>query len=432
MDGVGAGLARRLEQVGHEAVVVPLMAGDGITPLPETPDFEARIASLVLDAAARIDVPLMGAVHAWALDRDTCRGWPLERALRVVAGGALEVARGIAGVRRTEGALPRLWLVTHGAQNVATGDDPPDPVQATLWGLGRSFALEHPRAWGGLVDLGAGTGAEMDAALLFREVLSGDAEQQVALRGDARLAARLVRAEMPQTDGARFDPDASYLVTGGLGALGRQLARWLAERGARHLVVTSRRGSTDPEAEPLRSALAELGTETTILTADVSDQPQVAQLLDAIAVSGHRLRGVFHCAGILEDGVLLQMTWRRFESVLAAKLNGAWHLHLATRENQLDHLYCSRRCSASSAPPAKPTTRQGTRLWTDWRHIAGHWACRRSRFAGDRGLRRVWPRRPESGERLSGGPAASASSQWRPGCEHWTLWSAPRPTQSSR
>jgi epothilone polyketide synthase C len=337
MDSVGAGLARRLGQVGHEAVVVPLMASDGITPLPETPDFEARIASLVLDAAARTDVPLMGAVHAWALDRDTCRGWPLERALRVVAGGALEVARGIAGVRRTEGALPRLWLVTHGAQNVATGDDPPDPVQATLWGLGRSFALEHPRAWGGLVDLGAGIGAEMDAALLFREVLSGDAERQVALRGDARLAARLVRAEMPQTDGARFDPDASYLVTGGLGALGRQLARWLAERGARHLVVTSRRGSTDPEAEPLRAALAELGTETTILTADVSDQPQVAQLLDAIAASGHRLRGVFHCAGILEDGVLLQMTWRRFERVLAAKLNGAWHLHLATRENQLDH-----------------------------------------------------------------------------------------------
>jgi acyl transferase domain-containing protein/surfactin synthase thioesterase subunit/acyl carrier protein len=336
--GVGTALARRLEQAGHEVVVMPLTTPDGMSAMPESPDFEARITSLVRDAAARTDAPLMGAVHLWAAgEGGHADDAAFERAQRVVTGGGLEVAKSIAGVRRVAGPLPRLWLVTRGAQEASSGDRPPDPVQATLWGLGRSFALEHPRAWGGLIDLGPEANAEAEAGLLLRELLCGDAEQQVALRGDMRLAARLVRTEASPQGATAFDPDGCYLVTGGLGALGRRLSRWMAEHGAHHLVLTSRRGNADPDAEPLRAMLAELGAKVEVLAADVSDETEVARLLDHIAGSGSPLRGVFHCAGILEDGVLLQMTWPRMQRVLAAKLTGAWRLHLATRNERLDH-----------------------------------------------------------------------------------------------
>ncbi|MBS0641989.1 MAG: SDR family NAD(P)-dependent oxidoreductase, partial [Proteobacteria bacterium] len=124
--------------------------------------------------------------------------------------------------------------------------------------------------------------------------------------------------------------DGAYLVTGGLGALGLAAASWLAEQGAGHVVLASRR---DPDAAVL-AGLASL-SETAGCTVearrlDVADATQVQVLVDWIGRERAPLRGVIHAAGVLDDGVIAAQSWERFAAVLAPKLLGGWHLHQAT------------------------------------------------------------------------------------------------------
>lgn len=129
--------------------------------------------------------------------------------------------------------------------------------------------------------------------------------------------------------------DATYLITGGLGGLGVLVARWLVEHGANHLVLVSRRGVT-PARQAALQTLEELGAQITVVQADVADAAQVADLVTQIKRTHPPLRGVIHAAGVVEDGILAQMTWARFAAVLAPKMLGAWHLHKLTQTEPLD------------------------------------------------------------------------------------------------
>src|SRR5262249_21952592 len=161
-------------------------------------------------------------------------------------------------------------------------------------------------------------------------------EDQVARRGRERLVPRLVRRPAPAEDVlSPFRAEATYLVTGGLGALGLRVARWLSERGARHLVLAGRRGVTGA-AEAAVEELRQGGVHVLVVRADVAVAEDVERLLKEIGERMPPLRGVVHAAGVLDDGVLLQQSWERFEKVLAPKVAGAWNLHRLTREMPLD------------------------------------------------------------------------------------------------
>jgi hypothetical protein len=146
--------------------------------------------------------------------------------------------------------VPRLWLVTRGAQDVGPDADAiakPSPAhrglaQAPLWGMGRAIALEHPEFWGGLIDLDPESPADR-AANPVEEIANPDGEDEVAYRRGGRFVARL-----SQRDGYELHPrplpvrpEGTYLITGGLGDLGLRAAHWLAGRGARRIVLVGRR-----------------------------------------------------------------------------------------------------------------------------------------------------------------------------------------------
>ncbi len=126
--------------------------------------------------------------------------------------------------------------------------------------------------------------------------------------------------------------DASYLITGGLGGLGLEVARWLVEHGARHLILIGRREPSDAAARAV-AGLREAGAEVVVAPADVASEADLAAVL---ARAPRPVRGVVHAAGVLDDGVLMQQTWARFEAVLAPKVQGAWNLHRLTRDQPLD------------------------------------------------------------------------------------------------
>jgi myxalamid-type polyketide synthase MxaB len=128
--------------------------------------------------------------------------------------------------------------------------------------------------------------------------------------------------------------DATYLITGGLGGLGLAVAQGLAERGARHLLLLGRRLPEAGAAAQL-DALAQTGVSIAVVQADVADLAQLRAALRQVDLQ-HPLRGVVHCAGVLDDASLLQQTPARFAKVLAPKVQGAWHLHQLLQHEPLD------------------------------------------------------------------------------------------------
>ncbi|MFC5290401.1 type I polyketide synthase [Actinokineospora guangxiensis] len=215
-----------------------------------------------------------------------------------------------------------LWCLTWGAVPAAPGEAVPEPEQAQIVGLGRVAALEHPRRWGGLVDLGA------SADGLAAALTSG--EDQVAVRAGAVRARRLVRAAGAPAV-RRWSPQGTVLVTGGTGALGPHLCRWLAERGARHVVVAARRGPDSPGAVELTAELAAHGTDLEFATCDVTDRAALAALLAA-----HEVRSVFHAAALTELGSIDASDPADLAAVVDAKVTGARHLHELLGERELD------------------------------------------------------------------------------------------------
>lgn len=129
-------------------------------------------------------------------------------------------------------------------------------------------------------------------------------------------------------------PDGTYLVSGGLGALGLRVIVWLASQGACHLLL-SRSSEPSPEACRVIKELEAKGVQVQVVQADVSRPDAVAALL-AASHSMPPLRGILHAAGVLDDGMLLQQSQERFQRVLAAKALGAWHLHEQTQHFPLD------------------------------------------------------------------------------------------------
>ena len=165
-----------------------------------------------------------------------------------------------------------------------------------------------------------------------------EATQAFRFMAQARQIGKIVVTQevgLSGTGGDGLREDASYLITGGLGGLGLQVARWMAERGARHLALAGRSGPS-PEAEAAVAELTQAGVHVLVLSADVAQAGQIAAALEQIGISMPPLRGVVHAAGILDDGIMLRQDWDSFARVLAPKVQGSWNLHAQTRHLPLD------------------------------------------------------------------------------------------------
>ncbi|WP_344599199.1 beta-ketoacyl reductase, partial [Streptomyces violaceusniger] len=157
-------------------------------------------------------------------------------------------------------------------------------------------------------------------------------EDQIAIRVTGTWGARLMRATPAGGVGgapAVWRGRGTALVTGGTGALGRQVARWLVDSGVERVVLASRRGAEAPGAAGL---VGELGSRVRVVACDVADREGLAALVGTIP----DLRTVVHAAGVLDDGVLEALTRERIRAVMRVKADGARHLHELTRDLDLD------------------------------------------------------------------------------------------------
>ncbi|HSS77881.1 MAG TPA: SDR family NAD(P)-dependent oxidoreductase, partial [Thermoanaerobaculia bacterium] len=338
--GVGEGLASQLAAAGNRCVVVE-----------EGADFEAlegeryRIRAghdedmweLLRRALTGHEAPCKGAAFLWGLDGGGAAS--LEAAELRGPRTVLYLLQGLA--RRQWMNPPRLWVTTRGAQALegeAAVSVVPALAQAPLWGFGRTIAQEQPAFWGGLINLESGSTADEDARCLHGWVTGVSAETQVAIRhGQAHVARLTRRPRPPEPKRPLCRADGSYLVTGGLGALGLQVARWLVGQGARRLVLVGRSElppreswqKLSPSARGARQVAAireleALGASVHLASADIAEESELRALFERYeAEAWPPIRGVIHAAGVLQDSTLEKLDAKAMAAVFRGKVLGA-------------------------------------------------------------------------------------------------------------
>ncbi|OBF29198.1 type I polyketide synthase [Mycobacterium sp. ACS4331] len=342
-DAESAALLLVGDGTGAVSPLVDLVTARGIphriVELPMSEDDEARLTDEL--RAFAVDGSALHILNVAALDTDLDADRPpsmrsLLRMQHQVLSGTRRLFRAAAAAQ----LRAPIWLVTRGAQHV-TDTDSVAPEQSCLWGFGRAAALELPQLWGGLADLSVGGDAGAEWSELLNQVTTSHGsdirEDQIALRDQAVLAPRLIRrADPPSGRPLELRSDATYLVTGGLGAIGLEIAGHLAAHGAGHLVLTGRRGPGDSARARIETLRDLHGCDIRVVAADVADVHDVARLMSTEIAGLPPLAGVVHAAGELGATPLTESDSAELDRIFAGKVWGAWYLAEATADLQLD------------------------------------------------------------------------------------------------
>jgi phthiocerol/phenolphthiocerol synthesis type-I polyketide synthase A len=253
-------------------------------------------------------------------------------------------------VERGDDRPTRLWIVTRGVREAHSERA---LRQSALWGLAGVIGAEQPQLWGGLVDIPDDDAAGAHAKALA-SILPTAAKSILALRDGEFLAPSLVPISGPPVrEPLRCHADASYLITGGMGALGLLIAGWLADRGARRVVLAGRHalparrdwGGEGLSADERRKILAvraleRRGVAVDVVALDVGSGDAVAALVaQRDAAGAPPIRGVVHAAGVTEGQLLTEVSADRARRTMWPKIAGARVLHEAFPARDVDFFY---------------------------------------------------------------------------------------------
>lgn len=342
-DGFGETLAKLLVRYGDSCILAYAGSNykrkeDNVWVLnPSNPD---DFHQLCHEAIGNTNLPLKGIIHLWSLEAHPSNELTparLEQAQLLGCGSVLHLLKTLTIFKHLD--MPRLWLVTRGAVPVEQVPVSLSVAQAPLCGLGKAICLEHPELWGGMFDLSTETISNNEADLLLAEILNPEGENHIAFRNGERYVARLVSTDLKKMQGTRLGPDKTYLITGGLGSLGMNVAKYFVEKGAKNIVLVGRKGASSEVRETL-DKLEQTGVKVVIVKADVSNEKDMTGLISQIKTTMPPLRGVIHAAGVVEYQSIKDMEFNSLHSVLRPKVLGAWNLHQLTREIDLDFFVC--------------------------------------------------------------------------------------------
>lgn len=338
--GVGTALVEQLRDRGHRVHAVVHQTGTALREVeggyavdPQRPEqlrelFTAHLAH---------ETDLAGVIDCWPLDI----AGATETDYQV---GVFAILRLVKVLADHDAARPRIYLITGNAQPVP-GTAALAVDQAPIWGLGRVIGhQEFANQWGGLVDIDDADDHTQNAARICEHILDAESEDQIAIRGDITYVPRLrLCKSLTKPFPTKLTSDATYVVTGGAGALGRTVATYLAERGARHIALLGRSEIPPRDHWPLLTddsthyatvktirKIERLGAAVFTASVDITDVGQVESWLsDHTRTGGRPVRGIIHAAGSVDDQLLVNMSEADFAAVMAPKVAGTRNLHNA-------------------------------------------------------------------------------------------------------
>jgi len=286
---------------------------------------EATVASAVASGSGVIDLRALHSSSGGSVGEvATSTTMAAQQLLRLAAAGAEQAE-----------SPSRVWIVTRGAV-AANAAERPEAAQAAVWGLGRVAVMEMPATFGGLLDLDPSATATADIDAIADAVTQAFTEYESAFRAARRLVPRL--RPMPVTASQPvLRADGYYVVAGGLGGVGRVVARWLVAQGATRVLLLGRTalparerwsdGTIDVETRTRISAVQQLeasGAVVEVAAQDVSDTAAMRRLAAARTASGWGSAcGILHCATDVQFGLVAEITADAVQAMMRSKIGGA-------------------------------------------------------------------------------------------------------------
>ena len=227
-----------------------------------------------------------------------------------------------------------LWLITRGMYSIH--HEPLNLAMASLSGFSQTIALEHKEFWGGCIDLMLDPQETLGESIDILNVVTNlSSDLRTAFRGKKQFVPRLKHQSENTSANLTLTPNSSYIITGGTGGLGISLAQWLADKDAHTIVLVSRSKPTKVVLDKIK--LISMGGANIIhKQLDISNAQSVECLLDDINKNEMPLKGIIHAAGSLDDVLVRDLSWQRYQNIIAAKVKGSWNLHQATLKETLD------------------------------------------------------------------------------------------------
>jgi 6-methylsalicylic acid synthase len=292
-------------------------------------------------------------VVAPALNRD---GEELETATERASWSLIRAVQRVGEIASIGGnrvAPLRIWSLSRGVRKAT---DERSLAHGSLWGISRITAGEHPELWGGAIDVDVVDGSTGERIVELLRNASG-AEDVISLGPDTTEVARLTTIERPaDSAGLQCRATGTYLITGGLGGLGVEVAQWLADRGARRILLAGRRGLpprstwdtvTDPQTRQQIDgvlALEAAGVMVRAVAVDITDEADAARELDPAMLGLPPIRGVIHAAGVVNDALVDKVDMDGLREVLAPKARGGLVLHRQFPPGTLDFFVMFSSC----------------------------------------------------------------------------------------
>jgi phthiocerol/phenolphthiocerol synthesis type-I polyketide synthase A len=267
-------------------------------------------------------------------------------------------------IERDDDEPVALWIITRG---VREGKSDAAVRQSVLWGIGGVIRAEQPQLWGGLLDISDGEDVG-DLVPALSTVLRAPGKTILALRDGVLLSQTFGSVSGdPVREPLRCRADAAYLVTGGMGALGLLIAGWLADRGARRLILAGRsplppRRDWDSDTLDVETrhkigavrALEARGVSVDAVVLDIGSREALQALLAKRDAEGAApIRGVVHAAGITDAQLLTEIDQSRLRRTLWPKVAGAQALHETFPPESLDFLFFTAAAGAVFGVPGQ-------------------------------------------------------------------------------
>ncbi len=273
-------------------------------------------------------------IYLWGLDARTHEqmdAGELARHMRLTCGSLLYLVQALAAYFTPE--FEGLKIITAGGQPVGS-NSATHPAMAPLWGMADVIQHEHPEFNCRIIDIDP-LSKDRDFACLSSLLTDSETSPKTVIRNGDIFIPRLEKRRVSLQTFPETETGGTVLITGGMGGIGLSMARHLVKKGFRHLVLLGRR-LPEPKAQVIIDDLISQGAGITVMTADVADCKMLNIVFDRMKTDLPPLKGVIHTAGVIEDSLLNEHTWERFEHVFAAKVLGSWNLHTLTRECELE------------------------------------------------------------------------------------------------
>jgi amino acid adenylation domain-containing protein len=333
--GIAESLYKKIETSGDTAVTIFANSKNNILEM----DTVGYYKDILKENIVNNNIPCKGIIYMWAIDGPASEDLTSDALQKETQLHYVNIVHLIRAIVSIEIKVKKFCFVTRGAKSINLENDAVSVTQSPLWGLRKVIALEHPEINSMVVDFSP-RDSEDEVTALWEELYSNDNEQEIAFRNKHKYVPRLVRTPV-SNKGLSFDNSinisstGTYIVTGGLGGSGLEMARWLSENGAHHIVLISRNEPSEIGVKKINN-IEKSGCVISVKKADISDQKGLTGIFNSLRESMPPIKGIFHLAGVLEEGDILRQDLATIGNVMGPKIEGAWNIHLLTLKDPLD------------------------------------------------------------------------------------------------